>query len=196
MRFLLAAALLIIFPSPGGAMSGKPAEVPVVFVADGDTVRVDYRGKREWVRLLRIDTPERDEDGYGEARSALLRMVEGREVTLAFEKPGVEERDVHGRILAYLFRDGKNLNVEMVRAGWSPFWTRYGKGRFAKEFRRAEEEARKAGRGLWGENRSKGRGAVVPAPVDTSDVWARIFMRYHSLIQDVSHSRREDRWKC
>lgn len=192
MRILFAAALLILVPSQGGAMSGKPAAVPVVFVADGDTVRVDYRGRREWVRLLRIDTPERDEDGYGEARSALRRMAEGREVTLVFEKPGVEERDVHGRILAYLFRGGKNLNVEIVRAGWSPFWTRYGKGRFAKEFRRAEEEARKAGRGLWRESRRKEKGAVLPSQVDTLDVWARIFVEYQFLSQDVSHSRRED----
>jgi micrococcal nuclease len=195
-RVLLAAALLALFPSPGCAMSGKPATVPVVFVADGDTVRVEYRGKREWVRLLRIDTPERDEAGYGEARDALRGLVEGREVTLVFEDPGIEERDVHGRLLGYLFRDGENLNVEMIRAGWSPFWTRYGEGRFAEEFRRAEGEAREAGRGLWGEIHRRKSGALLPLPVDTPHVWARIFIRYQYLSQGVSHSRREDRWKC
>jgi len=162
-RFILTAAALLLLPPSGYAMSGKPAAVPVVFVADGDTVRVVYRGAREWVRLLRIDTPERDEEGYGEAREALSRMVDGRNVELVFETPGVEERDVHGRILAYLFLEGRNINVEMVRAGWSPFWTRYGKGRFPREFRRAEKEARKAGRGLWRKAPRDGTGAASPS---------------------------------
>ena len=153
MRFLLTGAVLFLLAPGGHAMSGKPAAVPIVFVADGDTVQVVYRGGREWVRLLRIDTPERDEKGYGEAREALSRMVGGRHVELVFEAPGVEERDAHGRILAYLFVGDKNVNVEMVRAGWSRFWTRYGKGRYSAEFLRAEKEAREAGRGLWGKRR-------------------------------------------
>ena len=37
----------------------------------------------------------------------------------------------------------------MVRPGRSPFWTKYGEGRYADEFREAEREAREAGRGLW-----------------------------------------------
>lgn len=149
MRLLLAAATVLLFARGGFAMSGSPGPAPVIFVADGDTVRVVYRGVREWVRLLRIDTPEREQEGYEAARAALAQMVQGKEVELVFERPGKVERDTHGRLLAYLFVGDRNVNVEMVRAGWSPFWTRYGKGRFANAFRRAEREAKEAGRGLW-----------------------------------------------
>ena len=121
----------------------------VVFVADGDTVRVLRKGRLEWVRLLRIDTPERGERGYGEARAALAKLVDGRTVLLEFEVPGRAARDEHHRLLAYLLHGAENVNVEMVRRGWSPFWTRYGEGRYAPLFRRAEEEAREAGAGLW-----------------------------------------------
>ena len=136
-------------PPPGGAGS-HDGEIEIVFVADGDTVKAKWRGGAEWIRLLRIDTPERDERGYVESRAALKAMVLSRPVAIAFEKRGVPERDDYKRLLAYLLADGENINVEMVRAGWSPFWTRYGEGRHASQFRRAEAEARREGRGLWG----------------------------------------------
>jgi hypothetical protein len=41
-------------------------------------------------------------------------------------------------VLAYLFVEGTNVNVEMVRQGWSPFWTKYGRGRYAADFEAAE----------------------------------------------------------
>ncbi len=39
--------------------------------------------------------------------------------------------------------DNRNLNVEQVRAGHSHFWTKYGRGRYAKDFIDAEKENRK-----------------------------------------------------
>ena len=110
---------------------------PVVRVIDGDTIIVRYRGKEERVRLLCIDTPERGERGFNEATEAMRRLVEGREVVLEFEKPGVEARDRYGRLLAYVFL---NVNVEMVRLGHSRFWTKYGRGRYAREFEAAGKE--------------------------------------------------------
>lgn len=149
MRRLLPAAALILLPLSSFAMGSRAVGYPVMFVADGDTVRVVREGAKEWVRLLRIDTPERDERGYREARDALAAMVEGRSVNLVFENPGFPERDAYGRLLAYVFLGERNVNVEMVRQGWSRFWTRYGEGRFSPDFRWAEKEARREGKGLW-----------------------------------------------
>jgi micrococcal nuclease len=153
---ILSAVFALLSPS---AESDRSASVPpagngsdrarVLFVPDGDTVLCSWQGEEEWVRLLRFDTPERDEPGYGGARDELRRLVDGKMVRLEFEKPGQPERDVHDRLLAYVFSGDMNVNVEMVRLGWSPFWTRYGEGRYADEFRRAEREARAARRGLW-----------------------------------------------
>ena len=87
----------------------------------GDTINVIYHGKKERIRLLRIDidTPERDEMGYFRAKKA---FVGGRKVRLEFEVPGKLERGGYGRILAYVWVDDVNVNVEMVRLGWSRFW--------------------------------------------------------------------------
>ena len=68
---------------------------------------------------------------------------------LEFEKPGVEKRDGFGRLLAYVVAGGVNVNLELVRLGWSPYYTKYGKGRLRGEFEDAEREARAAQRGLW-----------------------------------------------
>ena len=128
---------------------GRPQPGQVIRVVDGDTIVVYYDGRQESVRLLRIDTPERGQKGYREATEALRALVGGRVVELAFEDPGRKKRDAYGRLLAYVLVDDRNANVEMVRLGWSTFWTKFGAGRLAAEFRRAEREARAAGRGLW-----------------------------------------------
>lgn len=65
-----------------------------------------------------------------------------------------EIRDRYHRYLAYVLvqKDGKtvNYNVEAVRAGMSPYFTKYGNSkRFHAEFLAAEAEARAAQRGIW-----------------------------------------------
>jgi len=125
---------------------------PVVKVIDGDTIDVEIAGSltpKERVRLLRINTPERHQPGYERATAAMKAMVEGRSVKLAFEEPGVGARDEYGRLLAYVMLDSTNVNLEMVRRGWTRFFTKYGEGRFAEQFRDAEEQARRGRAGLW-----------------------------------------------
>ncbi len=65
-----------------------------------------------------------------------------------------EIRDFYNRFLTYVFveKDGKriNYNVECVRAGMSPYFSKYGYSRrFHAEFVQAQNEARAAGRGIW-----------------------------------------------
>jgi micrococcal nuclease len=125
---------------------------PVVKVVDGDTIHVELANSVtpiEKVRLLRINTPERKRPGFERASAALTALVAGRTVELAFENPEKPERDEYGRLLAYVFVGEKCVNVEMVRGGWTRFFTKYGEGRHAAAFRAAEEEASKWGAGLW-----------------------------------------------
>jgi|JI10StandDraft_1071094.scaffolds.fasta_scaffold06038_10 endonuclease YncB( thermonuclease family) len=76
-----------------------------------------------------------------------------REVRLERDHPG-EIRDFYNRYLAYVFakKNGNwvNYNVECVRAGFTPYFVKYGRSRrFHKEFVDAEQEAREAQRGIW-----------------------------------------------
>lgn len=75
------------------------------------------------------------------------------------------ERDYYGRYLGHLLvdRSGKgeyaeNFAVELVRAGYSPYFVKYGTSKlFHEQFVAAEEDARRNGRGIWS------RGGDTPA---------------------------------
>ena len=120
--------------------------VPVTRVVDGDTLHLQKGSKDVTVRLLRVNTRERGEWGYKQGQDELRRLVEGKRVRVEGED---EKADRYGRDLGYLFVGPTNVNLEIVRSGWSPFFRRYGKGRYAELFQAAESEARRAKRGLW-----------------------------------------------
>jgi endonuclease YncB( thermonuclease family) len=138
--------------SPTVAPAERRGPYPVTRVVDGDTLHVEIAGAlvpTEKVRLLRIDTPERNHPGYERATAALKALVEDRDVFLVFEDPDSPQRDEYGRLLAYVLLDDANVNLELVRRGWSRFFTKYGEGRFGDAFAIAEAEARDSDRGLW-----------------------------------------------
>jgi endonuclease YncB( thermonuclease family) len=89
-----------------------------------------------------------------EAHEWAKRFFDGV-TTIRLERDDPREiRDRYGRYLAYAFarRDGQwiNYNVECVRAGMSPYFSKYGYSRrYHQEFVDAEREAREARRGIW-----------------------------------------------
>lgn len=100
-------------------------------------------------KLAKMATPLGDE-----AKKFAEAFFEGvSEVRLERDHPK-EIRGRYDRYLAYVFakKDGiwVNYNLECVRAGMSPYFTKYAYSRrFHKEFVAAQEEARKAQRGIW-----------------------------------------------
>lgn len=146
--------------APPEIVASDPAEAPalapmpalrlgpcaVTCVTDGDTLNVRCGAREERVRMLQIDTPERDEALYEEAGDALEALIAGRAVELEI---GDEERDDYGRLLAYVWIEGEHLNLAMIHAGWSPYFDRYGAGRYPGEFADAERAAREARLGIW-----------------------------------------------
>jgi micrococcal nuclease len=132
-------------------------------VIDGDTLVARLEGsdveRKETIRLLNVNTPEKSQPGFDEASEALKTLVRGGTIELEFAEPNVEKRDGFGRLLAFVIADGKNVNVEIMRQGWSKLYTKYGKGRLHEQFVTAEAEARDARRGLWG---MEGEGGAKP----------------------------------
>jgi len=50
-----------------------------------------------------------------------------------------KRRGNYGRLLAYVFGDGKNFNIELVSQGLSPHYTKYGLSqKYDQEFRERE----------------------------------------------------------
>ena len=133
---------------------GSPKDFKVIRAVDGDTLVVSHQGKEEKVRLLCIDTPEsvhpdkKQNIPMGKVASGFTaKRLTGKHVELEF---GPELRDKHGRLLAYVLVDGKNFNLEVVRHGLSPYYTKYGLSRkYDQDFREAEKLARKDKLNIW-----------------------------------------------
>lgn len=120
----------------------------VAKVSDGDSIRC-RDGAR--VRLIGIDAPELDQAPFGQrSREALeRRMPVGTLVTLEFD---VQPRDQYGRLLAYVWRDGRLLNEEQVAEGYAAIITVPPNVRLADRFRKAQASARERNAGLWADD--------------------------------------------
>jgi micrococcal nuclease len=147
--FLMLTALLTVAGCTASA--GRPARAParVARVIDGDTIEL-VGGRR--VRLVQIDTPEVQEgECYGRAAARLLASLlpPGTHVRLEAD-PGLDRVDRYGRLLRYVIRSGRNLNLVLVRRGAATVWFYEGdRGRYAGDLLAAARAARAVGRGLW-----------------------------------------------
>ena len=79
----------------------------VTRVIDGDTFETDSR--KESIRLKGVDTPERGESGYEEAKRKLEELILGKEVTVA----RIVAYDNYGRAVAMVVGDDISVNKAM-----------------------------------------------------------------------------------
>jgi micrococcal nuclease len=144
---LLPLALAGCASSSSGGASGSAV---VKRVGDGDTLDV-RSGLR--VRLVQVDAPELGEGECfaRESKRELERLVPpGTSVELERDRT-LDDVDRYGRLLRYVMRETRNVNVELVRRGAAtPYFFRGDRGRHAAELLAAVDEARRARRGMWG----------------------------------------------
>ena len=96
-------------------------------VIDGDTVKSNGTS----IRLLGINTPERGEIHYSEAKEFLEDLVLNKTVRLEF---GKEKEDRYKRTLAYLYYENKNINLELVKEGYANIYFPSGRDSHYNQF--------------------------------------------------------------
>jgi micrococcal nuclease len=120
----------------------------VVRVVDGDTViLLDGEKTQHRIRLAGIDAPESGQEFGTRAKQHLLALVGGDQVTVAWHK-----RDKYGRIVGKLIRDGADLNLAMVRAGFAWWYRKYAQEQVPMDqarYEQAEVKAKAENVGLW-----------------------------------------------
>jgi endonuclease YncB( thermonuclease family) len=127
-------------------------ESVVYRVIDGDTIKVDDGTKKITVRLVGIDAPEvshaKNEPGQAFSQSAtkhLAALVLNHTVDITSYG-----QDKYGRTLGEVFDDGKNINLEMIKAGLAEVYRGTpAPGQNLDPYWQAEKEARMAKRGMW-----------------------------------------------
>jgi endonuclease YncB( thermonuclease family) len=134
---------------PGVFKYPQPESLPaavVMEVIDGDTIEVELDGKRETVRYYGVDTPERQEPCYDEAKKRNEELADRHVLLLA----DARDRDSGGRLLRYVFTlEGYSIDAALVAEGFGHAWTSDGSYRDA--LMALEEQAQSEGQGcLWG----------------------------------------------
>lgn len=128
-------------PAPGG--------MSVTRIIDGDTFEVSGAGVAEKVRVLGIDTPERQDCGYAQASDAAAALLTGATVQLTPD-PTQDDRDRYGRVLRYVaLPDGTDLGNRLIADGFAREYTFDRAYARQEEYRNAQADAAGAGRGLW-----------------------------------------------
>lgn len=185
-RFLLWALLALIAPATFAACPPPPSspDTGVHRVIDGDTlVLADGRH----LRFIGINATELGhgtgpDQPYAEAaRARLQALIAAHRGKLKLEQ-GPETYDQHGRTLAYVFADGEDLGLELVKEGLAvvivvpPDIGRLGC------YADAEAQARAAGLNIW----SKDSPLVTDAA--HADMSAGAFLIVHGTVTGVVHN--------
>ncbi|WP_338452472.1 thermonuclease family protein [Niallia oryzisoli] len=132
----------------------KKINAMVLFIPDGDTLTVRLDGKKETIRLLLVDSPEsvhpeKQVQPYGKASCFFVRNLApiGKEIQVELD---VCERDKYGRLLAYVYIEGKMLNELLLEKGFARVAYVYPPNtRYVERFRKIERSAQKQGVGIW-----------------------------------------------
>ncbi|CAB1276999.1 thermonuclease family protein [Candidatus Nitrosacidococcus tergens] len=135
-------------------------EYEVESVHDGDTIRLKGGEK---VRLLGINTPEIEsrfrsaEPGGDEARDWLKFQLEGKKITLEFDK---EKRDHYQRLLAHIFTlDGTHINLRLVEEGLAIVSLIPPNFKYSSQLTQAQNKAEATKLGIWN------MAAYTPQPI-------------------------------
>lgn len=142
-------------------------ETRVIKIVDGDTLKINFQGKKENVRLIGIDTPEskankkaeKDSKRSGQDIKTITALgKESADFTKSLVKQGdtvkiefdVQQRDRYGRLLGYIYlNNGNMLNEEIIKAGYASPMTIPPNIKHQERFLEAYRKARENKRGLW-----------------------------------------------
>jgi micrococcal nuclease len=154
-RSIVVAGIVVLAGCAAHPASVADGRATVTRVVDGDTIVVRIGGREENVRLLGIDTPETHKpdtpvECYGpEASDRLAALLPvGTVVRLVRD---IESRDRYDRLLAYVYRDGDGLfiDVTMVAEGFAAPLAIPPNVAHRAEIDAAAAAAQAARRGLW-----------------------------------------------
>ena len=124
----------------------------VTHIHDGDTIGVGGRGIELKVRLVGIDAPETSNGQRNvgqpysqQAKRYLSDLVLNKSVTV--DQYGF---DLNNCMLGVVYVGTKNINLEMVKAGFAEVSQgQTPKGFDLGPYRQAEKKAREEGKGMW-----------------------------------------------
>jgi micrococcal nuclease len=143
----------------------------VISVNNGDSFTVLVGPKLVKVRLIGSDAPDMIQSANGrQAREFLRNLVRGKMVRLETDD---RRRDHEKRLLAYVYVGDLFVNLELIRQGQAVMYSAPPNVAHVEEYRKAQQEAREAGRGLWGPSNRLASLRITPAPTEKTRLLAK-----------------------
>lgn len=155
------ASVVLLLSTLGGlapAAAAQPATLPatVVNVVDGDTADVQFEdGRTERIRLIGIDTPEtvdprKPVQCFGREASAHAHdLLDDQSIAVELDA-SQGERDIYGRMLAYLWlSSGRDFGEVMIADGFAHEYTYNLPYAHIEAYKSAQAQAIASQVGLW-----------------------------------------------
>ena len=135
-------------------------ETIVLRVIDGDTIETEFGT----IRLLGINTPEKNMQGYEEGKD-FLKELENKTIDVLRDK---EDTDKYNRLLRYVFYNNKNINIEIIEKGLANIYM-FEDLVFERQLIRAQEYARDYGLGIWQKSKEKCSECIILEELNPQD---------------------------
>ena len=117
----------------------------VIYIYDGDTIKLKTENQYHRIRLASIDAPEKDQP-YGIESTLLLRKLLQKNTVLA----NIIDTDKYGRKIAYIQLENKDISSIMLANGAAWHYKAFDKTSAKYDLHYAlEQQARINKRGLW-----------------------------------------------
>ncbi len=134
---------LVIFMAIYYAAQSEREVGYVTRVIDGDTIELNTSEK---VRFLGINTPEKGETFYVEAKERLEKLVLNKKIYMEKDK---ETCDKYGRLLRYVYLEDDMVNLKMIEEGYATVYIIKPNDAYERLFKNAEEVAMNSRQGMW-----------------------------------------------
>lgn len=163
-----------VVPAPAEAtavpLDGRfPAHISAV--VDGDTVKLNYQGKVQSIRMIGVDTPETKDrrkpvQCFGLEASAFTKKTLLDQDVMVAHDPTQDTLDRYQRPLLYIWlSDGRLFNQLLIQEGYAFEYTYNIPYQYQDAFKAAENDARSASRGLWSPTTCNGVASpITPTP--------------------------------
>lgn len=140
---------LLVTSSPSLAGQFK-----VTTIYDGDTIMAEGHDVIIYVLLAGVDAPEiasrnheKDQPFGVEAKWYLEKMILNKSVEI--KGYGIGQYP-YNHLIGEIFLEDKNINIELIKEGLAEVWhEKPPSGLVIAPYIEAEEEAKRAGRGIW-----------------------------------------------
>jgi len=127
----------------------KQESTELIKIIDGDTVIVKINGEEKSIRLIGIDTPEKNECFEKEATEKLKEIIANKKIKLEADN-SQDDKDKYDRLLRYIYlEDGTLINKKLIEEGVAKEYTYKIAYKFQTEFKEAEKIAKEKKIGIW-----------------------------------------------